>query len=118
GKVRLQYGYPENAGLSSQILQHRVDSIVNAGLDAKAYPGCEVMIARKGIVVFHQCYGFHTYDSVLPVVKSDIFDLASVTKVSSTLAGLMILDSEGKFSTDRRDKNACQKLDEQKCGFN
>ena len=67
---------------------------------AGAYPGCEVMIARKGIVVFHKTYGYHTYDHRIPVWKSDLFDLASVTKISSTLGGLMLLDSEGKFSVE------------------
>jgi len=101
GNLRLQYGFPENAGLSSESLNRKIDSIANIGLKAKAYPGCEVMVARKGIVVFHKTYGFHTYDNRISLRKDDLFDLASVTKVSSTLAGLMLLDSEGKFSVDR-----------------
>jgi beta-glucosidase-like glycosyl hydrolase len=63
GNLRLQYGLPENAGLSSEILNRKIDSIANTGLKAKAYPGCEVMVARKGIVVFHKTYGFQTYDN-------------------------------------------------------
>ena len=50
----LQYGFPESAGMSSEILNTKIDSIVNAGLAAKAYPGCVVMAARKGVVVFHK----------------------------------------------------------------
>jgi CubicO group peptidase (beta-lactamase class C family) len=72
------------------------------GLNAKAYPGCEVMIARKGVVILHKTYGYHTYDNIIPVSKNDLYDLASVTKISSALAGLMLLDSEGKFSVDRK----------------
>jgi len=102
GNLRLQYGFPENAGLSSESLNRKIDSIANIGLKAKAYPGCEVMVARKGIVVFHKTYGFQTYDDRVSVRKDDLFDLASVTKVSSTLAGLMLLGSEGKFSVDRK----------------
>jgi CubicO group peptidase (beta-lactamase class C family)/beta-glucosidase-like glycosyl hydrolase len=102
GNLRLQYGFPENAGLSSEILNRKIDSIANIGLKVKAYPGCEVMVARKGIVVFHKTYGFQTYDDRISLRKDDLFDLASVTKVSSTLAGLMLLDSEGKFSVDRK----------------
>ena len=60
------------------------------------------MVARKGIVVFHKTYGYHTYDERIPVRKDDLFDLASVTKVSSTLAGLMLLNSEGKFSVEKK----------------
>ena len=102
GNLRIRFGLPENAGMSSEFLTRKIDSIVNIGLKAKAFPGCEVMVARKGIVVFQKTYGFHTYDNRTPLQKDDLFDLASVTKISSTLAGLMLLDSEGKFSVDRK----------------
>lgn len=102
GNIRLSYALAENAGLSSQMLNSRIDFIARSGLMAGAYPGCEVMIARKGIVVLHKTYGFHTYDQRIPIWKTDLFDLASVTKVSSTLAGLMLLDSEGRFSVEGR----------------
>jgi beta-N-acetylhexosaminidase len=102
GNIRLAYGLPENAGMSSEFLNRKIDSIADVGLKAKAYPGCEVMVARKGIVIFRKSYGFHTYEDRNAVQDNDLFDLASVTKVSSTLAGLMLLDSEGKFSPDKR----------------
>jgi beta-N-acetylhexosaminidase len=100
GNLRLQYGIPENAGMSSEILERKIDSIANSGLNSKAYPGCEVMVARKGIVVFQRTYGYQTYDNRIPVQEDDLFDLASVTKVSAALPGLMLLDTEGKFSPD------------------
>lgn len=100
GDIRMKYGLPENAGLSSHMLREKVDSIVTAGIEAGAFPGCEVMIARKGVVVLHKTYGYHTYEQRTRVQKDDLFDLASVTKVSSTLAGLMFLESRGKFSSD------------------
>jgi beta-N-acetylhexosaminidase len=101
GGIRLQYGIPESAGMSSAILNTKIDSIVNAGLVAKAYPGCVVMAARKGVVVFQKAYGYHTYDDRIAVREEDLYDLASITKISSTLAGLMLLNSEGKFSPDK-----------------
>ena len=100
GNLRVQYGYPESAGMISSILNTKIDSVVNAGLVAKAYPGCVVMVARKGVVVFQKAYGYQTYDNRIAVKKDDLYDLASVTKISSTLAGLMLLNSEGKFSPD------------------
>ena len=101
GNIRLQYGIPESVGMSSEILNTKIDSIVNAGLKAKAYPGCVVMAARKGVVVFQKAYGYHTYDDRISVRENDLYDLASITKISSTLAGLMLLDTEGKFSPDK-----------------
>jgi CubicO group peptidase (beta-lactamase class C family) len=58
------------------------------------------MAARKGVVVFHKAYGYQTYDNRIAVKEDDLYDLASVTKIASTLAGLMVLDSEGRFSPD------------------
>lgn len=102
GNLRVSYGLPENADMSSDYLTRKIDSISNSGIKARAYPGCEVVVARKGIVVFHKTYGYQTYDNRIEVSKNDLYDLASVTKVSSTLAGLMLLDSEEKFSTEKR----------------
>ena len=58
------------------------------------------MVARKGIVIFQKTYGYQTYDNRTLVKEDDLFDLASVTKVTATLPGLMLLDSEDKFSPD------------------
>ena len=98
---RLQYGIPESAGMSSEILNRKIDSLVNTGLKVKAFPGCEVMVARKGIVVFRKSYGYQTYDNRISVLEDDLYDLASVTKITATLPGLMLLDTEGKFSPDK-----------------
>ncbi len=101
GSMRLQYGFPENAGLSSEILYSKVDSIVRSGLDSMAFPGCHVLIARKGIVVLNKCYGFHLYDSTEAVSEHDLWDLASVTKVSAATPSLMLLNDRGLFDPDR-----------------
>lgn len=110
GKLRLQYGYPENAGLCSTRLNQGIDSIVNRGLKAGAYPGCQVIIARKGIVVFHKAFGYHTYDKRIEVRKNDLYDLASVTKVAGPLSGLMLLEGQGKFSHQKQLGDYCKAL--------
>lgn len=98
GGLRLQYGFPENAGLNSRFLHHSIDSIVARGLEAGAYPGCQVIIARKGTVIFQKSYGYHTYEKRIEVRNHDLYDLASVTKISGPLSGLMLLEGLGKFS--------------------
>ncbi|MDT8402250.1 MAG: serine hydrolase, partial [Bacteroidales bacterium] len=100
GKLRVQYGYPEDAGIASDMVEKKIDSLATTGLEAGAYPGCEVILARKGIVFFHKCYGTHTYDSRIDVQENDLYDLASVTKVAASTTGLMKLDGEGLFSPD------------------
>jgi len=101
GNIRLQYGLPESAGMVTEALNTKIDSIVNIGLTNKAFPGCVVVAARKGVVIFHKAYGYQTYDNRISVDEDDLYDLASVTKISSTLAGLMLLNTEGKFSPDK-----------------
>lgn len=101
GDLRVKFGIPESTGTNSDILNRKVDSIANIGIKAHAYPGCEIMIARKGTVIFQKTYGFQTYDNRTPVQKEDLFDLASVSKISGPLPGLMILNGEGKFSPDK-----------------
>ena len=98
GGLRLQYGFPENAGLSSRHLHHAIDSIVNGGLVAGAYPGCQVIVARKGTVIFQKAYGYHSYEKRIEVRNNDLYDLASVTKITGPLSGLMLLEGMGKFS--------------------
>ncbi len=100
GNIRMQYGLPESAGISSTILERKIDSLVKRGIDSMAFPGCVVMAARKGIVVFSKAYGYQTYDNRTAIQKDDLFDLASVTKVSATLPGLMKLEAEKKFSEE------------------
>jgi beta-N-acetylhexosaminidase len=101
GDLRIQFGFPENAGMSSKLLEYGIDSIVANALEKRAFPGCQVIAARKGVVVFNKTYGYTTYDSLKPVDGSDLFDLASVTKVAATAPALMMLDGSGKFSTDK-----------------
>ncbi|MDX9727818.1 MAG: glycoside hydrolase family 3 N-terminal domain-containing protein [Bacteroidales bacterium] len=101
GNIRLQFGFPENAGLSTVRLISRIDSIVQEGLDSLAYPGCHVLIARKGVVVLNKCYGFHLFDSTEAVSEYDLWDLASVTKVSAATPSLMLLTDRGLFDPDR-----------------
>jgi beta-glucosidase-like glycosyl hydrolase/CubicO group peptidase (beta-lactamase class C family) len=97
---RFKYTLPEEVGFDGKMLAARVDSIVNQGLKAKAYPGCQVLVARDGKVVYQKAYGYHTYDNKHPVNIRDVYDLASVTKVSTSAAALMKLQDEGKFNLD------------------
>ncbi len=98
---RLKYTIPEETGIQSQSLTHKMDSIANLGIDSLAYPGCQVLIAYKGKIIFHKCYGFFTYKKEIPVSHDLIYDWASVTKITGPLAALMKLNGEGKFDLDK-----------------
>ncbi|WP_460944975.1 glycoside hydrolase family 3 N-terminal domain-containing protein [Spirosoma daeguense] len=100
---RLKYTIPEEVGIDSRYLAQQVDSLVNVGLTERAFPGCVVQMARDGKVIFRKAYGNHTYDASLgaepkPTQLDDLYDMASVTKVSTSTPALMRLVDEGKFN--------------------
>jgi beta-N-acetylhexosaminidase len=97
---RLAYTLPEEEGMNSVYLNHVIDSIAEEGIAKKAYPGCEVLVARNGAVVFHKTYGFHTYYNRVKTEKNDLFDFASLTKVTASTPAVMKLYDEGKVNLD------------------
>jgi len=92
--------FPAEVGMDNKKLQ-MIDTIVNTAIVAKAFPGCQVLIARKGRVVFYKNYGFLTYDNTQRVATNDLYDIASCTKVSATTVSLMRLVEEGKVDIDK-----------------
>ena len=100
GGVRFSYGLPEEAGLNGGYLNKKIDSIARIALKNGVAPGLQVLIARHQKVVLHKMYGYHTYDSLLKVTDTDIYDLASVTKITGALPALMRLHDQGKFSLE------------------
>jgi CubicO group peptidase (beta-lactamase class C family) len=99
--IRLKYTLPEEVGLNSTKLKFRIDSIVNNALTLKAFPGCNVLVAKNGKVIFQKAYGYHTFDNRIAESTDDIYDLASVTKVSGALPAIMKLNEEGKYLLDQ-----------------
>ena len=75
-------------------LTRKVDLLINDGIKNKAFPGAQVMIYKKDSIRLNKTYGYHTYDSINPVSKEHLYDLASVTKVlGSTLALMKLYES-------------------------
>src|SRR5690606_12738406 len=100
GGIRLGYSLPEAVGMDSGTLVRGIDSLIAQALEAKAIPGCQVLVARNRKVVFHKAYGLHTYSDTIRVKLTDLYDLASVTKISTSMAALMKLYDEGDFRLD------------------
>ena len=88
---------PELLGMDAAKLS-RIDSIALEGIDEGAYPGCRILITRRGIPVYDKCFGKHTYEGNRRVEKEDIYDIASMSKATGTLLAVMKLYDEGKFS--------------------
>jgi len=98
-KTRLEYSVPEAVGINSINLQD-IDKIAKEALNAHATPGCVVLVAKDGRVIFNKAYGYHTYSADAPDKITDIFDIASMTKISATTMATMQLYDEGKLNLD------------------
>ena len=100
-QAQLINGSPESQGYDSIKIKTQVDSIMQEAIIEKAFPGAQLLVAKNGTIIFHEAYGFHTYDSIQKVQKNDVYDLASVTKIVGPLPALMKLYEEGKLDLDQ-----------------
>ncbi len=99
-KTRLRYSSPETVGLKSADLDS-IDLIAAEAIREKATPSAVVMVIKDGNVIFNKAYGSHTYDGTEKTKLSDIYDLASLTKVSATTISAMKLYEQGKIGLDK-----------------
>jgi CubicO group peptidase (beta-lactamase class C family) len=99
-KSRLSYVSPKKLNINDSLL-YKIDSIVKNGINNKAMPGCQILLAKDGHVFYQNSFGKHTYDSLSKKVEnSDLYDLASITKIASSALILMQLESENRFNVD------------------
>jgi CubicO group peptidase (beta-lactamase class C family) len=80
--------------------QQRIDSIVENGIRNGAFPGAQVFLKKGDKILINKAYGFHTYDSITEVSLSDLYDLASITKVVGSTLALMKLYDDGLLDLD------------------
>ena len=87
---RLGFAAPENVGMDATKLA-KIDSIANYAINKKITPGMQILVARKGKVIYQKSFGYHTYDKANTVKNDDLYDVASLTKILATLPLLMEL---------------------------
>ncbi len=100
--VRLGFATAEKTG----ILQERlvsINAIAESAIDKGVFPGCQIVVAKDGKVIYSQALGYHTYDKKkkTPVQIDDLFDIASVTKVASTTLAVMRLTEQQRIDLKR-----------------
>ena len=95
-KTRLGFHEPREVNINpSKLLV--IDTIVHEGLDAAAYPGCRVLIAKDGMIVYNKSFGYFDYTKNKEVSENTVYDLASVTKATGTLLAVMRSYDDGNF---------------------
>lgn len=96
---RLGFGVPEEVGMSSN-LKHFVDSLANVAVENGAVPGCQVVMARNGKIIVNGNYGYTDPDEKVKVDEYTMYDLASVSKATGTLPGVMLAYDRGLISLE------------------
>ena len=93
---RLQYSIPESVGMSSEKLI-KIDSVAAYVMEEKMAPGLQVLVARHGQVIYEKSFGFHTDQKKDSVKNSDVYDVASLTKILASLPMLIKAEEEKKI---------------------
>jgi len=97
---KLEYANPSEVQMDSVYMHQKVDRIISHAIQQQAFPGVQILVAKKHKIIFHKAYGFHTYDSLQKVQLNDVYDIASVTKILGPLPAIMKLYDEGKIDLD------------------
>ena len=89
---------PEDEGFSAHRLA-RIDSLIQPMVSQGQIPGAVVFLMRHGRVVLHKAYGYRDVGTRAPLLRDDIFRIASQSKAITSLA-VMMLWEEGRFGLD------------------
>jgi beta-N-acetylhexosaminidase len=93
----LGFSTAENVQMSSAKLA-QIDAIVQKAIKAKMTPGAQILVAKDGKIVYQKSFGAHTYDNKIKVKNTDLYDVASLTKIMSTLPIVMKEFDQGKIN--------------------
>ena len=100
-KTRLGYHEPEEVGANATRLEV-IDAIAEEGLEQKAYPGCQVLVAKDGMIIYNKSFGYYDYNETQPVHENSVYDLASASKAAGTLLAVMKAYDEKKFTLNNK----------------
>ena len=98
---RLKFTQPEEVGIDPEKLDE-IDKIAENGIKKGAFPGCQVVVAVRGKIIYRKSFGTHTFDSKDSVQNTDIYDIASVSKIAGSTVGVMRLQEQNKFSLSKK----------------
>ena len=96
---RLGFATPESVGMSSEKLK-QIETYVQKAIDGKMAPGMQILVARKGKVIYQKSFGKQTYEGDVKVKNSDLYDVASVTKMVATLPNVMQVYDQKKVTLE------------------
>ncbi len=95
--TRMAYAEPEEVGIAPEKLVG-INAIAKSAIAKGAMPGCQVVVVKDGKMIYSEAFGHHTYRKNQLVKNTDIYDIASITKVAATTLAAMKLNGENKWS--------------------
>jgi len=98
--IRLEFSSAQEIGADENEL-NRIDQIANKSIRGGAFPGCQILAIKSGQVFYNKSFGHHTYEKKRKVQNSDIYDLASITKIAATTVSLMKLEADSLIDIDK-----------------
>ncbi len=99
-QTRMGYALPETVGISGASLSG-INAIAETAIENGVFPGCQVLFAKDGKIILNRSFGTHSTRDKVDVATSDLYDIASVTKVSATTIALMKLVDEGRINISK-----------------
>lgn len=96
---RLGFSTPERVGMSSEKLK-QIETYAQKAIDGKMAPGMQILVARKGKVIYQKSFGKQTYEGNVKVKNTDLYDVASLTKIVATLPNVMQVYDQKKVSLE------------------
>lgn len=94
---RLGFTTPENVHMDSKVLA-KIETYAKKAIDGKMTPGMQILVARKGKVIYQKSFGNQTYSNSKTIQNSDLYDVASLTKMIATLPNVMQLYDKKKLN--------------------
>ncbi|KAA3633409.1 MAG: beta-N-acetylhexosaminidase [Bacteroidetes bacterium] len=96
---RMGFSIPEGVGMTADTL-NKIKELAEEGIKSRAFPGCVVLAAKDGRIIYEEAFGHHTYDKRIKMRTTDLFDVASITKIAAATIAVMKMEDEGLISVD------------------
>lgn len=97
---RLGFAVPQAVGMKPEVVS-QIDELAQKAIDEGATPGLQIVAAKNGKVIYDKSFGYQTIERKKKVSNKDLYDVASVTKVTATLPLLMEEVDKGALNLDQ-----------------
>ncbi|MTI88092.1 MAG: hypothetical protein FH748_09000 [Balneolaceae bacterium] len=109
----LRFGNPGEVGIDTRDL-YKIDDIIDEAIRDSVFPGAVVGVMKDGVLAYSRGYGYQDYSKLKQVKDTNVFDLASITKVVSTTTAAMKLIDQKQLSLEDKVSDFISEFDTEK----